>query len=282
MSQLPSHRPTPKNQFSFSRLKSFDQCPFKYRLRYLKGLKEAFRSIESYLGNTVHDVLEWMYEERRNGASPDETAIVERFDEGWREDWPENLAIVRIDDGPDTYFRVGREMLKIFVSDVFDKDRSETLALEERYSTPLSDRIVFTGFADRVGRTTKGKLFVIDYKTSKRAGDSTEFSEGLQAPLYAACALEKYKEDSALAGYHYLRLGISNWHQVDQARARQLLERFKNLAEAALDTTEFPAKPGILCAWCGFNHICTFAEVPEAFSGGRKLAQENMGEFSTP
>ncbi|MCD4749731.1 MAG: PD-(D/E)XK nuclease family protein [Thermoanaerobaculales bacterium] len=282
MSQLPSHRPTPKNQFSFSRLKSFDQCPFKYRLRYLKGLKEAFRSIESYLGNTVHDVLEWMYEERRNGASPDETAIVERFDEGWREDWPEDLAIVRIDDGPDTYFRVGREMLKIFVSDVFDKDRSETLALEERYSTPLSDRIVFTGFADRVGRTTKGKLFVIDYKTSKRAGDSTEFSEGLQAPLYAACALEKYKEDSALAGYHYLRLGISNWHQVDQARARQLLERFKNLAEAALDTTEFPAKPGILCAWCGFNHICTFAEVPEAFSGGRKLAQENMGEFSTP
>lgn len=71
-----------------------------------------------------------------------------------------------------------------------------------------------------------------------------------------------------------------NWQEVNKEKGRDLLERFKNMAEAALDTTEFPAKPGILCAWCGFNHICTFAEVPEAFSGGRRLTEEKMGAFS--
>lgn len=281
MSQTPTRQPTPKNQFSFSRLKTFHQCAFRYRLRYVKGLKEAFRSIETYLGNTAHDVLEWLYLERRNGASPDEASTLKKFDELWQQDWPEELAIIRVEDGPDTYFRAGREMVQRFFTEVFSQDQSQTLALEERYSTSLSERVHFTGFADRVGRTAKGKLFVIDYKTSKRAGDPGDFSEGLQAPLYAACALNKYGEESALAGYHYLRLGQSNWHPVDQAKAKQLLEKFKNMAETALDAPEFPATPGILCAWCGFNHICTFAEVPEAFSGGRNLARENMGQFAT-
>ncbi len=276
MNQTPGRKPTPKNQFSFSRLKSFDHCPFKYKLRYLKGLKEAFRSIESYLGNTVHDVLEWMYVARRDGSSPDITAVLEHFDEQWRQEWPEDLAVVRSSDGPDSYFRLGREMLERFFNEVYVQDRSETLELEQRCTARLSERVVFTGFADRVGRTTAGTLFVVDYKTSKRAGDPSEFSEGLQALLYAACALDRHGEDSALAGYHYIRLGTSNWHDVDRDRARQVLNRFLHLAEATLDATEFPAQPGVLCAWCGFNHICTFAAVPDGLNGGQSLARENL------
>lgn len=171
-------------------------------------------------------------------------------------------------------------MLERFYGEVWAVDRSETLALEQRFSKRLSERIGFTGFADRVGRTAQGVLFVVDYKTSKNMGDPSDFSEGMQAPLYAACALENHDDEVALAGYHYLRHGKSNWQEVKREKGRELLERFKNMAEAVLDTTEFPAKPGILCAWCGFNHICTFAEVPEAFSGGRRLTEEKMGAFS--
>lgn len=281
MQQESNKRPTPKNQFSFSRLKSFDHCPFKYRLRYLKGMKEAFRSIETYLGSTVHDVLEWMYGERRDSRSPDAAAVIAKYDEEWRSEWPENLAIVRTSDGPDTYYRFGIEMLNRFHEEVFCSDRSETIDLECRFSARLSDRIVFTGFADRIGRTSKGKLFVVDYKTSKRAGDDTEFSEGLQAPLYAACALDRHSEDSALAGYHYLRLGISRWHDVDRPKARKLLDRFRDLSETALEATEFPARPGILCAWCGFNHLCTSAEVRDGFEGGQRVAGEFFGVSQT-
>lgn len=206
--------------------------------------------------------------------------VLERFEEAWRRDWPEDLAIIRVSDGPDTYFRSGKQMLERFHGEVFAVDRSETLALEQRFNTRLSERIVFTGFADRVGRTANGKLFIVDYKTSKNVGDDSDFSEGLQAPLYAACALENHSDDGALAGYHYLRHGTSNWHSVDRERGKSLLERFKNMAEEALDATEFPAKPGILCAWCGFNHICTFAEVRDDFAGGLRLTEEKMGQFS--
>ncbi len=283
MSDSPALRPTPSNQFSFSRLKCFEQCPFQYKLRYLKGLKEAFRSIESYLGNTVHDVLEWLYTRRAEGVDPKLEEVLERFDEAWRGNWPEDLAIVREDDGPDTFFRRGREMLTVFFNGPFTADRSETLVLERRLTRRLSDRVVFTGFADRIGRTTEGVLFVVDYKTSKNMGDQGDFSEGLQAPLYAACAMEDFGDEIAMAGYHYLRHGKSNWKNVTREEGRRLLERFSNMAEGVLDAREFPARPGILCAWCGFNHICTFAEVPEGFQGGRTLARERAGAlFEAP
>lgn len=265
--------PTPSNVYSFSRVKCFDQCPLRYRYRYLQGLKEAFRSIESHLGSKVHDILEWLYAEREHGLEPDEAAMLERFADRWTTGKDESIAIVRVDDDEADYLQLGREMLRQFYGDTFARDRSHTISLEQRLSVRLSNSIVFTGFADRVGRTEQGRLFVIDYKTSKTEGNGAEFSEGLQAPLYAACVLEQFNEEEALAGYHYLRHGTTRWQRVDRARARQLMDRFLDLANEVEASGEFPARPGILCAWCGFNADCPAADVPDRFSGGLRLAQ---------
>jgi len=164
-------------------------------------------------------------------------------------------------------------MLARFLRDTFSRDRSETVSLEQRLSLRLSDEVVFTGFADRVGRTERGRLFVIDYKTSRSEGNGSEFSEGLQAPLYAASVLQHYGEEQALAGYHYLRHGTTHWQQVDTARALRLVERFLELVSQTEVAGDFPARPGILCAWCGFNAICPAADVPDRFAGGLRYAQ---------
>ncbi len=267
--------PTPGNVFSFSRIKCFHQCPLRYRFRYQQGLKEAFRSIESFLGNTVHDVLEWLYVERDRGSSPDESTMLDRFATTWRDGRDESVAIIRVDDSEESYLKLGREMLVRFFRETFAADRSETVALEQRLSLRLSEAVLLTGFADRVGRTEQGRLFVVDYKTSKNEGNGSEFSEGLQAPIYAACVLGDHGEREALAGYHYLRHGTTRWQQVDGVRAAQVLGRFLDLANQAEAAAEYPARPGILCAWCGFNAQCPAAEVPEHFSGGLRAAERH-------
>jgi RecB family exonuclease len=271
---MPDVAPTPRNLFSFSRLRTFHQCPMRYRYRYLKGLKEAFRSIESYLGTAVHDVLQWLYAERDRRGSPALDVALDEFARTWRVSWSDDVTVVRLSDSSDDAFRVGREMLERFHGDTFQRDRSTTVALEQRFSERLSPHIVFTGFADRVGRTENGRLFVVDYKTSKSEGDPSEFSEGLQAPLYAACAVRRHDESEALAGYHYLRLGTTRWQKISRSRSRQLMQRFLDLSEEVLRAAEFPARPGVLCAWCGFNHICREARVPEDLSGGLRHARD--------
>jgi putative RecB family exonuclease len=216
-----------------------------------------------------------MYAERHRGREPAEGELLERFATNWNEGRDDTVAIIRIDDSEESYVKKGREMLIRFFRETFARDRSETVALERRLTARLSDDVVFTGFADRVGRTEQGRLFVIDYKTSKSEGNGSEFSEGLQAPLYAACVLGDYGEDEVLAGYHYLHHGTTRWQQVDGERAAQLLDRFLDLANEAAAVGEFPAQPGILCAWCGFNAQCPAAEVPERFSGGLRRAERD-------
>ncbi len=269
--------PTPRNQFSFSRLKTFHQCPLRYRYRYLKGMREAFRSVESFLGSTVHEVLEWLYGERNGGPStPGLTLVLEDFAARWDTSWGDDVAVVKISDSADESFRLGREMLSRFYRETFAHDLSDTIALEQRFSVRLSPNLVFTGIADRVGRTEHGRLFIVDYKTSSRKGTPSEFSEGLQAPLYASCALRSHDGDEALAGYHYLRHGTTSWHRVTRRRSEDLLRRFGELCTEASEATEFPARPGVLCAWCGFNAVCPSAQVPHGLSGGQRVADSRL------
>lgn len=266
--------PTPRNQYSFSRVKTYFQCAQRYRFRYLAGRREAFRSVESFLGSTLHLVLEWLYRERQQGASPTLATALDRLDASWTDGWSDDVAVIRVDDSADAVLRLGREMLARFLRDTYQRDTSETVALEQRFSLQLAPDLVFTGIADRVGRTDGGRLFVVDYKTSRSRGTAAEFSEGLQAPLYAGCALQQDGEQEALAGYHYLRFGVTSWQLVTTARARQLLGRFTELAREAATAARFPASPGILCAWCGFNAECPEARVSPELAGGLRLARD--------
>ena len=48
--------------YSHSRLSTFEQCPFKFKLKYIDKLKpDIEKTIESHLGSAVHETLEWVY-----------------------------------------------------------------------------------------------------------------------------------------------------------------------------------------------------------------------------
>jgi len=267
-------RPSPANQFSFSKVKAFQQCPLRYRYRYVEGRTEAFRSIESFVGTVAHEVLEWAYRERDGGRTPEPAAAAERFSALWDELWDGTVAIVRVDGTASDHLRRGREMVERFVREVLPRDASETLGLERRFTVRLDGGVVFTGIADRVGRTAKGTPFVVDYKTSASGGSYDEPENGLQARLYAACLLrEEADRPVARAGFHYLVSGRTRWETVRRIDGDGIWSRFLALVREASGADEYPPRPGVLCAWCGFNAICPAARVPDELSGGLELAR---------
>ena len=267
-------RPSPANQFSFSKVKAFRQCPLRYRYRYVEGRSEAFRSIESFVGTVAHEVLEWAYGERDSGSIPSPEAAAARFSATWDALWDGSIAIVRVSDTASDHLARGREMVARFVREVLPRDASETLGLERRFSVPLDGGVVFTGIADRIGRTVRGTPFVVDYKTSSSGGTYAEPENGLQARLYAACLLRE-EEGAAVAraGFHYLATGRTAWESVRMGDTAAIWNRFLALVREASGAEEYPARPGVLCAWCGFNALCPAAQVTEALSGGLEAAR---------
>lgn len=266
-------RPAPQNQFSFSRVKAFRQCPLRYRFRYVEGRREAFSSIEAFVGTVVHEVLEWSYRERDERGTVTPEDALGRFAHDWDRLWAEPIAVVRASEPVAEYMRRGREMVARFVQEVLPRDASTTVGLEHRLSARLADDIVFTGIADRIGRTEAGRLFVVDYKTSSSGGSYGEPENGLQARLYAACLLREYPEEpDALAGYHYLATGQTRWNTLTRDAKPKVWEHFVGLAREAATAQDYPPRPGVLCAWCGFNGICPAARVPDHLSGGLRIA----------
>ena len=53
-----------RQRFSHSRLSTLDDCPRRYQFRYVDRLKEAFQTIEAFMGTMVHEALQWAYLER--------------------------------------------------------------------------------------------------------------------------------------------------------------------------------------------------------------------------
>ena len=73
--------------YSHSRLSSFEQCPLKFKFRYIDKLKpEIEQSIEGFLGNQVHDTLEWLYNEILAGKPGEEfqlDEIIHKYADSW-------------------------------------------------------------------------------------------------------------------------------------------------------------------------------------------------------
>ena len=43
--------------YSHTQLSVYEECPLKYKLRYLDGIKRDTEGIEGFLGNIVHETL---------------------------------------------------------------------------------------------------------------------------------------------------------------------------------------------------------------------------------
>jgi len=83
--------------YSHSRLSSFEQCPRKFKYRYIDKIPPEFKmSIEAHLGKSVHDTLEWIYNSiLKNNPAPTIEQMINYYAENWSQNFTENMKIVK-------------------------------------------------------------------------------------------------------------------------------------------------------------------------------------------
>ena len=247
--------------YSHSRLGTYENCPFQYKLRYVDRLKPILgNSIESFMGSMVHDSLEWLYKLAQDSNIVSKESLVNKYDELWSENWKDDIRVVKKDLTADNFKETGKTCLERYYDRYHPFDQAITIGLEERMMIQLPEDKKMQGYIDRLDKIADGHLSVHDYKTSNRVPPQAKADQDRQLGLYALAVHQKYPEIKKIdLVWHYVRFD----EEVRSSRTEQqldiMVENTVNLIKAVETATElknFPTKTSILCNWCEFKAQC--------------------------
>jgi len=243
--------------YSHSRISTFEQCPLKYKYHYLDALSadEELEGIEAFLGSRFHDTMEWLYAGRKLSKERTLDEALEHFGKLWRENWHDDIRIVREGFDAKDYYTHGEKMLRSYYKRIFVNDKATTIALEKRVVLRLGD-YVLQGYIDRLAFQDSA-YEVHDYKTSGYMPTKKGIAEDRQLALYQLAVKDEYADAKRVKLiWHYVALD----KDIEAERKPKDLERVKKETVAAIkeieQATEFPAVKGALCDWCGFRPLC--------------------------
>lgn len=233
-------------EISFTRLRVYLECPWKYKLMFVDGRKIP-PTPESSLGVSIHRALECFH---RKGEE-DKAALAACYERWWlKEGFPD----------PETerrFLAKGRRILDRYLEDEKSR-RSQVLFVEREFAYPLGRHVV-RGMIDRMDRLPDGREELIEYKSQLSPESEDRVRDSLQLRFYALGARESLALNPELLTVRYLAAGESVTAAYDPSREEEL----KGLILRAADRIErgdFPPDASF-CPRCGFKASCPYSSV---------------------
>ena len=257
--------------YSHSRLSTFEQCPKKFKYKYLDKLKpEIEKTIETHLGSAVHKTLEWVYTSiKETGRDIKIDDIIIQYTEEWQKEFSENILIVKKQFTARDYFNKGVQ----FLVDYYSKHspfKDGTIACEKRILIKLEEgEYEIQGFIDRlVYNLETGEYEIHDYKTGNALPTQERIDKERQLALYSIAIKEIYgREKEVLLVWHFLAHNKILKSKRTNSELEKLKKETAELIKKLESTKEFPRNRSALCNWCEYKNICFEEEKTEKKNG---------------
>lgn len=273
---------TEPRPLSYSSLRTYLECPLRWKFLYVDKLPEAPRSYFSF-GRTIHSVLEELVRpflvpesvprksagkaQRRLDQWHGEGPLVERSPHPLSKD--ELLATYArlwVRDGytspeeESRYKALGENMLLRYY-DHFLEEHPRPVAIEQYLQSSLGG-IPVHGYVDRIDLTSSGGLEVLDYKTSRDLSIQ-EARDSDQLAMYQVLVEHNYALPvERLTLYHLRSLTPHSTPARGAPAIAQLSQKVGDVADG-IRGERFDPTPGRQCERCDFRAICPeFREVP--------------------
>jgi RecB family exonuclease len=231
---------------SYSSISTYLECPLKYKLKYIDGLKEKPKSYFSF-GSSLHSALEFLYSYRPPPPSLDD--VLKHFDEKWIS---EGYSSKEEEEG---YYSYGKKILTEYY-EKHAKDMKSTIAVEHRFNLEV-EGIPVTGFIDRIDRIDEYNAEIIDYKSGKNIFTKSHVEENEQLTLYQWAVKESIGLPvKRLTLYHL----PSQTPVSSEARSEDKIDELKGkilMVAHLIEKRVFPAQKGRFCP-CDFPEHCHY------------------------
>lgn len=264
-------RPAPPARLSPSGASMFEQCPRRWRFRYVDRLPDP-PGVPALVGSFAHQVLEALLQE----DPPERTRARARTLA--RAQWPEfeadyDYTALGLDDTESLEFRRKAWTAVEGLWILEDPVGVEVVATEEKVEATLGG-VPFKGVVDRIDDGPEG-MVVTDYKSGRPPSRRFESKRLTQVLLYAAAVAEYMDRMPVKARLLYLGRRV-----VDTPVTEETLEStVDDLAStwAAIGTAcaadDFAPRTGPLCNWCPYAASC-----PEGTADIERRAAERAAE----
>jgi putative RecB family exonuclease len=245
--------------YSHTRLSTFDNCPYRFRLKYIDKLRpEIEQTIEAFMGSMVHAALGKLYKDARFEKINRLEEILEFYKQQWKKNWNPAILIVRKEYTADNYLKMGEKYISEYYKRYHPFTQARTIGLEQRVTVDLGGgNYKMQGYIDRLAYRDEGVYEIHDYKTSFSIPLQQYIEEDRQLALYALAVRSKYPNAQQIRLiWHFLSAG----QEVVLEKTDEEMEKLKASVISDIDriesATEYPTRPGRLCEWCEFRPMC--------------------------
>jgi len=245
--------------YSHSRLSSFEKCPLQYKYRYIDKIKTETQGIEAFMGIRVHEVLEKLYRDLMLSKRPSLEALIEFYQERWRQEFSDKVIIVKTEFTAEHYRQVGERCVAGYYQRYEPFDQAATVGLEERVALALDsdNRYQLQGYVDRLARAAPGVYEIHDYKTSSSLPSDTDLRRDRQLTIYLMAVQRRFADAREIRLiWHYLAFDQELGSSRTPAEIEDHRRKTIGLIATIEKTTEFPPHESALCRWCDYRPIC--------------------------
>ena len=244
--------------YSHSRLGTFQQCRYKYKLQYIDKIKvKTQTTIEAFMGNRVHEALEKLYKGLKYRKLDSKEYLISFFEDSWEKTWNEDILIAKKEYSKENYRDMGRK----FISDYYDHykpfDSLKTLGLETKDRLELENGNQYHVRIDRLACDSDGNYYVCDYKTNNKLKAQGELDEDRQLAMYSLWVKKNFKDcRNVKLAWYFLAFDREMVSERSDAQLQQLKLDTESLIKEVESCVDFPTNVTALCDWCVFKPMC--------------------------
>jgi putative RecB family exonuclease len=246
--------------YSHSRLSCFEQCPMKFKLKYIDKVQtEVQESIEAFLGKRVHETLEKLYMDLKFQKIPTLNQLLAYYLEIWKKHWNSSIIITRKDYTETNYKTMGKKFIEDYYKKFHPFNQATVLGLETKISLSLdkNGNYKLIGFIDRLDYCGKGVYEVHDYKTNANLPLQTYLDRDRQLALYSIAIKNMHKDAKKVRlVWHFLAFNKTLTSYRTDTQLENLKKNTIELIKKIEKEKEFKPKTSKLCDWCEFKSMC--------------------------
>lgn len=261
-------------KFSYSKLSTFTECGWKYKLIYVDEHFIQSNNVATDFGTLIHHVEECMARDiQANNNEPNFLMDYDKYIDMFININDENNKVFGVNKlremYPDDFYKEDKNNLtyaqkaSIYANDAIyrlrdymtDNPNLEIIGIEQDFTLQYKD-YTLKGCIDRVFRDKiKRNIIIEDIKTYSNPVDSKNLTTPLQFVIYTLAARELY-------GYLYENVDINCVYDLPLCQCKQnagtkgYLKRGTDKLDKILGGIEdkiFEPKPSALCYWCNFS-----------------------------